>query len=239
MDMEFTGTQLTLTGTLNPPTVDYIGNQALGSSHAIVHSPTMPTNWEYSRLLSNSKLYVPKGTKQSYVSKDLGYKRDNIIEYGIDMNASEIAIKPDETTQLTSLFLPDGVSLEDVPNITFVWESSDPSVATVDENGKVTAVGEGTATITAYASYHGGYSKSCLITVSTSTDINHVNVEEGIQVTASQGRLLISGARDNDMVNIYTMDGRNVVKTTDKVISHLTPGIYIVSVGNQRVKIKL
>ena len=222
-----------------PPTVDYIGYQALGNCHAIVHSPTMPSHWEYSRLLSYSKLYVPKGTKQSYVSKYLGYKSDNIIEYGIDMNASEITIKPDEATQLTGLFLPDGVSLEDVPNITFVWESSDPSVATVDENGKVTAVGEGTATITAYASYHGGYSKSCLITVSTSTDINHVNVEEGIQVRANQGRLLISGARDNDTVNVYTMDGWNVVKTTDKVISHLTRGIYIVSIRNQRFKIKL
>lgn len=222
-----------------PPTVDYIGYQALGNCHAIVHSPTMPSHWEYSRLLSYSKLYVPKGTKQSYVSKYLGYKSDNIIEYGIDMNASEITIKPDEATQLTGLFLPDGVSLEDVPNITFVWESSDPSVATVDENGKVTAVGEGTATITVYASYHGGYSKSCLITVSANTDINHVNVEESIQVTANQGRLLISGARDNDTINVYTMDGRNVVKTTDKVISHLTSGIYIVSIRNQRFKIKL
>ena len=222
-----------------PPTVDYIGYQALGRANVIVHSAKLPSSWSNSNIVYDSKLYVPKGTKQSYVSKYLGYKSDNIIEYGIDMNASEITIKPDEATQLTGLFLPDGVSLEDVPNITFVWESSDPSVATVDENGKVTAVGEGTATITAYASYHGGYSKSCLITVSASTNINHVNVEESIQVTANQGRLLISGARDNDIVNVYTMDGRNVVKTTDKVISHLTSGIYIVSIRNQRFKIKL
>ena len=222
-----------------PPTVDYIGYQALGRANVIVHSAKVPSSWSNSNIVYDSKLYVPKGTKQSYVSKYLGYKSDNIIEYGIDMNASEITIKPDEATQLTGLFLPDGVSLEDVPNITFVWESSDPSVATVDENGKVTAVGEGTATITVYASYHGGYSKSCLITVSANTDINHVNVEESIQVTANQGRLLISGARDNDTINVYTMDGRNVVKTTDKVISHLTSGIYIVSIRNQRFKIKL
>lgn len=35
---------------------------------------------------------------------------------------------------------------------TVIWRSSDDSVVTVDENGKVTAIGEGTATITA-ASY--------------------------------------------------------------------------------------
>lgn len=69
--------------------------------------------------------------------------------------------------------------------------------------------------------------------------ISDVYFENGIHVTASQGRLLISGARDNDIVNVYTMDGRNVVKTTDKVISHLTSGIYIVSIRNQRFKIKL
>ena len=44
------------------------------------------------------------------------------------------------------------------------WTSSDETVATVDENGVVTAVGNGTATITAKA---GNYSASCMVRVST------------------------------------------------------------------------
>lgn len=44
------------------------------------------------------------------------------------------------------------------------WESNNPNVATVDQSGKVTAVGAGTARITATV---GGMSDSCSVTVST------------------------------------------------------------------------
>lgn len=43
-------------------------------------------------------------------------------------------------TRATAVFAPS----------TFVWSSSDPAVATVDENGLVTAVGSGEATVSAY-----------------------------------------------------------------------------------------
>ena len=44
------------------------------------------------------------------------------------------------------------------------WQSSDEKVATVDENGKVTAVGNGTATITA-TSVSGSYTATVSVTV--------------------------------------------------------------------------
>lgn len=45
-------------------------------------------------------------------------------------------------------------------------------IATVDGNGKVTAVSEGTATITAYLLHKGGNKKTCTVTVMSSTGIN-------------------------------------------------------------------
>jgi len=45
------------------------------------------------------------------------------------------------------------------------WKSSDTDVATVDANGKVTAVTMGTATITATAADVGGVSATCEVTV--------------------------------------------------------------------------
>ena len=45
------------------------------------------------------------------------------------------------------------------------WSSSDKNVATVDDNGVVTAVGKGTATITATSNYTISKSASCVVTV--------------------------------------------------------------------------
>ena len=45
------------------------------------------------------------------------------------------------------------------------WSSSNPSVATVDNNGKVIAIAKGTATITAMANDGSGVSASCEVTV--------------------------------------------------------------------------
>ncbi|MBO7321568.1 MAG: Ig-like domain-containing protein [Bacteroidales bacterium] len=50
---------------------------------------------------------------------------------------------------------------------TLTWSSSDNSVATVDQSGKVTAVSDGTATITALAV--GGANATCSVTVKSAT----------------------------------------------------------------------
>ena len=62
------------------------------------------------------------------------------------------------TTQL-ELELPDGL---EPSGLEATWRSSSPSVASVDANGVVTAVGQGSATITAET---GGMSASTVITV--------------------------------------------------------------------------
>lgn len=64
----------------------------------------------------------------------------------ITLSQTSVSIKPGETTQLTATVSPSGAA-----GVTLIWKSSDTSVATVDQTGKVTAKGaEGaTATITA------------------------------------------------------------------------------------------
>ena len=56
------------------------------------------------------------------------------------------------------------VAPEDASDKTFAWSTSDEKVATVDENGKVTAVAAGTATITATTT-DGGKTAKCEVTV--------------------------------------------------------------------------
>ena len=64
-----------------------------------------------------------------------------------------------ETVQLTATVAPDNAVNKNV-----IWTSSDPNVATVDANGKVAAVGNGTCTITA-TTEDGSYTAICTIKV--------------------------------------------------------------------------
>lgn len=62
--------------------------------------------------------------------------------------------------QLTATVLP-----TDATDKTVIWSSSNNDIASVDNKGEVTAVGPGTATITATANDGSGKAASCRITV--------------------------------------------------------------------------
>ena len=62
------------------------------------------------------------------------------------------------------IYLIPTIKPDNATDMTVTWTSSDETVATVDANGKVTAVGAGTATITATTS--GGQTATCEVTVS-------------------------------------------------------------------------
>lgn len=79
---------------------------------------------------------------------------------GIKVSPDTLTLtKKDETAQLTAEVTP---SYADNKRVT--WQSSDEKVATVDENGKVTAVGNGTAEITV-TTEDGKITASIMITV--------------------------------------------------------------------------
>ena len=84
--------------------------------------------------------------------------RDVTFAESIEMQASKLVIGEQTGAQLNLSFDPPEA------NETITWESSDPSIATVDENGQITAVGVGKCTIKAVA--HSGVSAKCKLAVS-------------------------------------------------------------------------
>ena len=78
---------------------------------------------------------------------------------GVTLNKTSTSLYVGETAQLTATVLPDNATNKNV-----TWSTSDPSVATV-ENGTVTAVGRGTATITV-TTEDGTKTATCTVTVS-------------------------------------------------------------------------
>ena len=76
----------------------------------------------------------------------------------IALNKTDATLKATETLDLVATILP-----ETTTDKTVAWKSSDEAIATVDANGKVTAIAVGKATITATAA--SGISAECAITV--------------------------------------------------------------------------
>ncbi|MGM0843321.1 MAG: S-layer homology domain-containing protein [Bacillota bacterium] len=63
----------------------------------------------------------------------------------ITLNSSQLKVKTNKTYQLTATIIPSEVAEQ----LDVTWSSDNPSVATVDENGLITSLTEGEATITA------------------------------------------------------------------------------------------
>lgn len=76
----------------------------------------------------------------------------------IELSESEKTVFVGDTFTITATVKP-----EDAFNRTVTWSSSDPSIATVDENGTVTAIAEGEAIITAESA--DGVTAECKVTV--------------------------------------------------------------------------
>ena len=98
---------------------------------------------------------------------------------GVTLNRSNLSLTAGGTAWLRAAVQPDNAANQSV-----TWASSDPSVATVDQNGVVTAVAPGAATITA-TTVDGGFTAICTVTVRP--DIPPANPNYRITVEATQG----------------------------------------------------
>ena len=89
------------------------------------------------------------------ISCSCGSENPEIIRVtSVSLNKTSITLAVDDNETLTATVLP-----ENATNKTVTWGSSDTSVAAVDANGKITAVGLGNATITDMYCY--GWANSC------------------------------------------------------------------------------
>ncbi len=94
---------------------------------------------------------------------------------GVSVEVEAVEIAEGETTKIVVTITPDDATVKDV-----TFSSSDEAVATVDEEGNITAVGPGTATIT-ITTADGGKTATCEVTVNPK-----VVPVEGIAFTKDQ-----------------------------------------------------
>ncbi len=128
---------------------------------------------------------------------------------GNSISTTNLVLGEHPTETLTAR-VQDG-NFVDVQNAVVTWKSSNSSVATVDNNGKVTAVSAGTATITAETD---GVSDTCEITVAAApvfTDFSNAKYELLFDTNVD---LKITGVTPIEKNNYYYIITDNNTKPT-------------------------
>ena len=141
-----------------------------------------------------------------------------------------------KTLQLHAAKLPDGTSgpVTDDQN-TIKWSSSDTSVAVVDENGLVTPVGKGTATITASVN-NTTISDTCEVTVRV--HVFGIEIEnDNIEVQSNEKRLNVLKGQSANLSVVFTPDESELSDDVNKTIEWnvATDDAEYVSVSNGTV----
>jgi len=171
------------------------------------------------------------------VTFDIVIKDAPVPVTGVEVTPETAELKVGETAQLTATVSPEGA---DDPTVT--WTSSDESVATVDKEGKVTAVGVGTATITATTT-DGGFTDTATVTV-VPTPVEEVGAEPAEATLFVGDKLTLEtsvGPEDATDKSLTFTSSDPAVATVDKDgnITAVAPGevtITVASASNPEVK---
>ncbi len=100
---------------------------------------------------------------ENYVTYKLNLNPDELAgDVTVKLNTEALTLYKGNVAKLTASVEPFGVQPD-----TVTWSSDDTDVATVSDNGLVTAVGKGTANITATSAKDPSVSASCVVTVKT------------------------------------------------------------------------
>ena len=153
-------------------------------------------------LETGSTIYMPIDNIKIYTTSPF----DPIPVTGVSVTPSSESIHIAASTQLSASVLPDNAD-----NQAVTWSSSNTAVATVDSNGLVTGIAQGSATITA-TTVDGGFTASSTVTVTLS------NYPEGtfsasVKINSTTTTLVFAiGNATNGLVAVRA--NNNVITTT-------------------------
>lgn len=140
----------------------------------------------------------------------------------IKLNKTETTLKKGTSETLTVTYDPEDTT----DSKTVIWTSSDTSVASVDKNGKVTALKDGKATITATVGKH---TATCTVTVQEvkltgiELDKNAVTVNKGESTDALKVTYTPANTTDDKTVT-WSSSNEKVATVKDGVITGVGAG---------------
>lgn len=129
----------------------------LGNTTALTYTEkSISLSMHYYKVVAKGSEYYVDSKDSNVVSLD-----NNVVKVTkVALNKTSVTLNKSKTVALAATVTPSNAT-----NKVVNWNSSNMKVATVDKNGKVKAVGKGTATITATAADGSGVKATCKVTV--------------------------------------------------------------------------
>lgn len=173
--------------------------------------------------LTNSSTCIKAFTTyQEKASDDNSGKVPTISKKAVEkitLNQTNLQVQQGDTLNLVVTFSP-----SDATNKNLKWKTSDEKIATVSETGVITAVAEGTVTITAI-SEDGNKTASCTFTVKARTNtVNDIyNDSDNMQYNSMNGNSSNKNSNNSNIgssnIRTYNMSNKDAT-TADKIIPY-------------------
>ena len=194
------GETATLAATVKP---DNATNKTVSWSSSSSSVATVDANGKVTAVAEGTTTITAKaGDKTATCSVTVKKKVVAVTSISLDKTSLELA--QGETATLTATVKPD-----DASDKTVTWTSDKATVATVDANGKVTAVAEGTATITAKA---GDKTATCTVTVKKNVvAVSSITLDKSsLELTEGETATLVATVKPDNATD------KTVTWTSDK-----------------------
>ncbi len=141
----------------------------------------------------------------------------------IQLNSNNVSLDKGDTFQITATVNNDAFNKE------LIYETDAPAIATVDENGLITAIGNGTATITVSATDGSGVTTT--ITVRSIILIESISIKNNITYlySGNEYRIVYSDQLDTADAIVYNINEKSLVEnlvwyTSDSNIATVETG---------------
>lgn len=186
----------------------------------IVFTQSEVVEFQKSGILPNNDLYKAMGDNQlrELLSKATVKVNETVKATGITLSKSKLSLVVGKSSTLAATVAP-----ADTTTKAITWKSSNTKVATVDKNGKVTAVAAGTATITATTADGSNKAATSKLTVKKAVAVtgiaNNKYYKADVTIKFTNATAKLDGKTVKSGVKVSTNGTHKFVYTDEKKVS--------------------